>query len=106
MTTTHTPGPWCIVAAPNGHRYILAEHRAEIARMGSENQLADDSSAAANAQLIASAPLMVMALEAAEAALLLASHTEDHRARAPILKVLGVVRNAITTAKGEHHEPA
>lgn len=63
MTTTHTPGPWAIDAAPNGYSYIRAEHRAEIALVGSENMLADDSSAAANARLIAAAPDMLRVLQ-------------------------------------------
>lgn len=60
----HTPGPWVIEAAPNGYNYIRAKHRAEIAIMGSENMLADDSSAASNARLIAAAPDLLAALDA------------------------------------------
>ena len=52
----HTAGPWHVRAAPNGQVYILCPNYGEIACMGSENQLADDSSAAANARLIVAAP--------------------------------------------------
>lgn len=63
QTAQHTPGPWAVDAAPNGHQFIVAEHRADICRMGSENMLADDSSAAANARLIAAAPELLAVLE-------------------------------------------
>ena len=61
MNNKHTPGPWAIRRA-RGHVYIRAEHDAEVARMGGENVLADDSSAAANARLIAAAPELLEAL--------------------------------------------
>lgn len=59
----HTTGPWEIIKAPNGHVYIRDSLGAEIAQMGSENMLADDSSAAKNARLIAAAPGLLAALE-------------------------------------------
>lgn len=63
VTYTFTPGPWRVDDAPNGHSYIRGEHRVEIARMGSENMLADDSSARANARLVAAAPGLLACLQ-------------------------------------------
>jgi hypothetical protein len=60
----HTPGPWKAVQYKTGFTYIVAEHDAHICRMGSENQLADDSSAASNAALIASSPDLLETLKA------------------------------------------
>lgn len=47
-----TPAPWSINRSPNGHVYIECKNGAEIARMGSENMLADDSSAKDNTEFI------------------------------------------------------
>lgn len=59
----HTTGPWAIRLQPNGHRTVRCALGAEIARMGGENMLADDSSARANANLVAAAPDLLAALQ-------------------------------------------
>ena len=92
MLNTHTPGPWAIEAAPNGYTYIRAEHRAEIALVGSENMLADDSSAASNAMLIAAAPDLLEALRD------LVEAVEDPEASS--LMRLNAARDAIAKATG------
>jgi hypothetical protein len=60
----YTRAPWRAVNAPNGHTYILDRHDAQIARVGGENMLADDSSAADNASILAEAPAMFDILQA------------------------------------------
>jgi hypothetical protein len=60
----NTRAPWRVNKAPNGHTYIVDRKGAEIARMGSENMLADDSSAADNADIVAEAPEMFAILHA------------------------------------------
>ena len=96
----HTPGPWAIDHA-RGRTYILAEHRAQVALVGSENMLADDSSAAANAALIASAPDLLQALHAVSADLLdlLSQRMSPEMAQA--LPSLDEARAAIAKATGE-----
>ena len=62
----HTPGPWTVEYPPNGHCYIRdTAYRAEIARVSSDNMLAEGS-AAANAALIAAAPELLSLLREAQ----------------------------------------
>ena len=94
MPNVHTPGPWAVEAAPNGYTYIRAKHRAEIALVGSENMLADDSSAASNALLIAAAPDLLAALQAVASQLRLYGEVKSGRA------IEDIVNDAINKATG------
>lgn len=118
--TNHTPGPWFIQGSPNGYKTVRCDKGGEIARMGSENVLADDSSAAANAHLIAAAPELLAALRtglwqsqrardltwsAYRRAIEAGYHgnaADLHQAWRDTTAAIKVIENCIAKATGEH----
>lgn len=102
MSTKHTPGPWTV----NPHFNHGAEVRslASVAwcsvastHGASGSQVIDVAEARANARLIAAAPDLLEALEAAHGYLvMMGTDHADH--------IRGVCRAAIAKAKGKAHD--
>lgn len=86
--TTHTPGPWEVLAGPEWGGFTVGGQRI-VATM---REWGFPGEAEANARLIAAAPDLLAALESAEDVL---SETDTH------LSTLHKVRAAIAKAKGE-----
>ena len=66
MTTTHTPGPWCVRDLPTGQRYIGPSNDGgapSVALVLSRVNVPDERFAA-DARLVAAAPELLAALQA------------------------------------------
>ena len=72
MTTTHTPGPWCVRDLPTGQRYIgpSSDGGAPSVALVLSRVNVPEERLAADARLVASAPKLLAALRGAYAELL------------------------------------
>jgi hypothetical protein len=89
----HTPGPWKVDKVDNAHCYIIAKNGTLLAKVWLE----DNDFNNANAHLVAAAPDMLEALEAA------LSYWDQDRASQQIrlADVERILKSAIAKAKGE-----
>ena len=98
MSTTHTPGPWAIVADVPGHeigyRAIVAVEDGELA----ETICNPSPMGGANAALIAAAPELLAALEAADKWVAMYHDQPGHDAASRCMSA--VIRAAIAKATG------
>ena len=66
MTTTHTPGPWCVRDLPTGQRYIgpSSDGGAPSVALVLSRVNVPEERLAADARLVAAAPELLAALQA------------------------------------------
>ena len=97
--TTHTPGPWklgSLGGAQHLYRIVQTTDRESVARV-----MCNGEEGEANAHLIAAAPALLEAAEAAEEWLLRFWHESPHRFPDGASEVGSLLESAIAAAKGE-----
>lgn len=95
---THTPGPWTIKRYGDGNSLVIhSNHVNRVCFMATPGSHGDPATIAADARLIAAAPDMLAALEAAERAI---DDCQSYRSHLHF-KELDQVRAAISRAKAK-----